>query len=102
MMDGATHSVEKVKTRSVKKQRVIIELNKDALDVLEDLQERTSAGTRAELVRNLIRHAAMMADEIKEGNSPVWIDQDGKVSKIPIHKALFFPIHKALFLKCCA
>lgn len=72
-----------------KKERIIVELNKEALEVMDDLQKRTGSSTRAELFRNMLRYVAATKDELDEGSTPLWMDKDGKTYKSAIHKMLF-------------
>ena len=80
--------------RKTKRQmeRLIVELTPDTLRLVDKLVVETGSGTRSEFLRNLIRYAAAMRDELEEGNTPVWIDKNGKHYRYPIHKFLFLGV----------
>ncbi|MCA1600215.1 MAG: hypothetical protein LC776_00745 [Acidobacteria bacterium] len=71
------------------KERIIVELNKEALHVMDDLQKQTGSSTRAELFRNMLRYVAATRDELDEGSVPLWMDKNGHIFKSAIHKMLF-------------
>lgn len=77
--------------RKAKRQmeRLIVELTPDTLRLVDELVVETGSGTRSEFLRNLIRYAAAMRDELAEGNVPVWMSENGEYYRYPIHKFLF-------------
>ena len=71
-----------------KRERIVIDLNQDALGLFNELQQRTGASTKAELLRNLLKYAAAVIDEIDAGYTPLLMDENKNVYKSNIHKIL--------------
>ena len=91
----ASKLTEKETRRGHKKarERIVIELNSDALELFDELQEKTGASTRAELFRNLLRFAAATVDELEMGNVPLWAPADGgEVQRSTVHRMLMFKV----------
>ena len=65
-------------TKKAKRERIVIDANRDAVELLDELKERTGSGTRAELLRNMLRFVAAYMDELDEGSKPLWKDKDGE------------------------
>ena len=71
------------------RERIVIDLNRDALELLDDLVSRTGANTRAELLRNMLKYCAASIDEIDQGNIPLYKDKDGQIYKSNLHRIFF-------------
>ena len=74
--------------KATKRERIVIDLNQDALKLFNELQLRTGASTKAELLRNLLKYAAAVIDEIDEGYTPLLMDKDKNIYKSNIHRIL--------------
>lgn len=81
-------TVNKKEAASNNRERIVIDLNRDALELLDELLSRTGANTRAELFRNMLKYCAASIDEIDEGNTPLYKDKDGQIYKSNLHKVL--------------
>lgn len=85
----ANEKVTKQEIKAVKKLvRVIVDLNPEALQLMDRLEEETGAHSRSELFRNMLKFCAATVEEIRDGNQPFWIDKDNKMYKSPIHRIL--------------
>jgi hypothetical protein len=71
-----------------KKERLIFEVNPEALKLFDELRVRSGASTRAELFRNLLRYASASLDDIEEGYTPLLKDKNGNLLKSTAHKFL--------------
>ena len=74
--------------KATKRERIVIDLNQDALRLFNELQQRTGASTKAELLRNLLKYAAAAIDEIDAGYTPLLMDENKNIYKSNIHKIL--------------
>ncbi|PTR10071.1 hypothetical protein C8R32_102160 [Nitrosospira sp. Nsp5] len=71
-----------------KKERLIFEVNPEALKLFDELRVRTGASTRSELFRNLLKFASASVDDLEEGYIPLLKDKEGNLLKSTGHKFL--------------
>lgn len=72
----------------VKKERLIFEVNSEAVKLFDELRVRTGASTRSELFRNLLKFASASLDDLEEGYTPLLQDKKGNLLKSTGHKFL--------------
>lgn len=76
-----------------KKERLIFELNSDAIEMFDDLARRTGASTRTEFFKNMLRFSSAALDEIESGGTPlIMLGRDGPIVKSTSYRLLIWKI----------
>ena len=90
MKKSAQFTHEKIlpEAADAKKERLVFEVNSEALKLFDELRVRTGANTRSELFKNILKFSSASLDDLEEGYIPLLKDKDENLVRSTAHKFL--------------